>query len=65
VAKRLRVDFNKMVGASRIDEEGQAKACASGVGWVNPHTLQTLAKRHIPATDPKGRPLDGDNDDKR
>lgn len=47
-----------MTGASRVDEEGQAKACATGVGWVNRDTLQTLAKRKIPRTDPKGKPLD-------
>jgi hypothetical protein len=57
VAKRLRVNFDKPVGATRIDEEGQAKPCAMGVGWVNRDTLETLAKRRIPRTDPKGRPL--------
>jgi len=57
VAKRLRVNFDKPVGATRIDEEGQAKPCAMGVGWVNRDTLETLAKLHIPRTDPKGRPL--------
>ncbi len=58
MAKRLRVLFDKPVGAVRIDEEGQAKPCAMGVGWVNPDTRQTLAKLRIPRTDPKGRPLD-------
>ncbi len=52
-----------MTGASRIDEEGQAKACASGVAWVNRDTLQTLAKLNIARTDPKGRPLDEGSDD--
>jgi hypothetical protein len=57
VAKRLHVSFRGDVGATKIDEGGQPKPCASGVGWVNPHTLQTLAKRNIPRTDPWGRPL--------
>ncbi len=58
VAKRLHVSFSGDVGATRVEEAGQAKPCASGVGWVNEHTLQTLAKRKIPRTDPWGRPLD-------
>lgn len=62
MAKRLRVNFNGVVGASRVDEEGQAKACASGVGWVNRDTLQTLAKRRIHRSDPKGKPLDVGNE---
>jgi hypothetical protein len=57
VAKRLHVSFSGGVGASQVDEAGQPKPCASGVGWVNPHTLETLAKRNIPRTDPWGRPL--------
>jgi hypothetical protein len=58
MAKRLHVSFSGDIGATRVDEGGQAKPCASGVGWVNPFTLQTLAKRKIPRTDPWGRPLD-------
>jgi hypothetical protein len=58
VAKRLRVNFQGDVGATRVDEAGQAQACASGVGWVNPHTMQTLAKKKIPRTDPWGRLLE-------
>ena len=58
MAKRLRVNFNKPVGATRIDEEGQAKPCASGVGWVNPDTLKTLEKLRIQRTDAKGRPIE-------
>lgn len=58
MAKRLRVKFGGEVGATRVDEAGQPQACASGVGWVNPHTLQTLAKKKIPRTDPWGRPLE-------
>ncbi|RMD83226.1 MAG: hypothetical protein D6815_07195 [Candidatus Dadabacteria bacterium] len=58
MAKRLRVLFGKPLGAVRVEEHGQPKPCAMGVGWVNPHTWQTLAKLHIPRTDPKGQPLD-------
>ncbi len=57
VAKRLHVSFRGDVGATKIDEAGQPKPCASGVGWVNAHTLETLAKRNIPRTDPWGRTL--------
>lgn len=57
MAKRLRVNFHRPRGASQVDEEGQAKPCAMGVGWVNPDTLKTLDKRDIGRTDPKGRPL--------
>ena len=57
MAKRLRVYFDKPFGGVRIDEEGQAKPCAMGVHWVNVDTLKTLAKRRIPRTDAKGRPL--------
>lgn len=57
MAKRLRVNFNREVGASKIEENGQAKPCAMGVGWVNPDTLQTLRKRPIERTDAWGRPL--------
>jgi hypothetical protein len=52
------VKFQGELGATRVEESGQAQACASGVGWVNPHTLQTLAKKKIPRTDPWGRPLE-------
>jgi hypothetical protein len=57
MAKRLRVNFNREVGASRVAENGQPKPCAMGVGWVNEHTLQTLEKRRIERTDAWGRPL--------
>lgn len=57
MAKRLRVKFQGDVGATHVEEDGQSQACASGVGWVNPHTLKTLAKKKIPRTDPWGRPL--------
>jgi hypothetical protein len=58
MAKRLRVNFDKPAGATRVDEEGQAKPCAMGVHWVNADTLKTLAKRRIRRTDPMGRPLE-------
>jgi len=57
VAKRLQVDFHGEVGASKVEEGGQPKPCASGVGWVNAHTLATLDKKKIPRTDPWGKPL--------
>jgi hypothetical protein len=57
MAKRLRVNFNREVGASKIEENGQSKPCAMGVGWVNQHTLETLEKRRIQRTDAWGRPL--------
>jgi hypothetical protein len=63
MAKRLRVEFNRSRGSSRIEEDGQAKPCASGVGWVNEHTLQTLDKLKIKRTDSKGRPLDDNSKD--
>ena len=63
MAKRLRVNFNKPVGASREDEEGQAKPCAMGVGWVNEHTMQTLNKLRIKRTDAKGRELPDEEKD--
>ena len=59
MAKRLRVNFNREIGASRIEENGQPKPCAVGVGWVNEHTLQTLEKRRIKRTDARGNPLPG------
>lgn len=57
MAKRLHVSFRGDVGASQVEEGGQPKPCASGVGWVNQHTLETLAKRNIAKTDPWGKPL--------
>jgi hypothetical protein len=57
MAKRLHVSFRGDVGASEMEEGGQPKPCASGVGWVNVHTLETLAKKKIPRTDPWGKPL--------
>jgi len=57
MARRLRVNFHRPQGASRIDEEGQPRPCAMGVGWVNLDTRATLARLDIARTDPKGRPL--------
>ena len=34
MAKRLRVNFQGELGATRVEESGQPQACASGVGWV-------------------------------
>lgn len=58
MAKRLRVNFHTARGATLVAEDGQAKPCAMGVGWVNPHTMQTLAKLSIARTDAKGRPIE-------
>jgi len=41
----------------QVDEEGMPQPCALGQPWVNPDTLQTLAKVRVPRTDPWGRPL--------
>ncbi len=62
MAKRLRVTFDRPLGAQRVEEHGQAKPCAMGVGWVNPDTRQTLAKLDIPRTDPTGKPLENKDD---
>jgi hypothetical protein len=56
MAKRLQVNFHKP-GPTMVQEDGQPRPCARGVGWVNEHTQQTLAKRHILRTDAKGNPL--------
>ncbi len=60
MGKRLMINFVK-VGFphyEEVEEEGMAKPCAMGLPWVNPHTLQTLEKRNIQPTGPKGEPLD-------
>ena len=41
----------------KVDEDGKPVPCALGQPWVNEDTLRTLAKLHIPRTDPWGRPL--------
>jgi hypothetical protein len=59
MAKRMMVDFGQRGFPQFVSEEedGMAKPCAIGVEWVNPTTLQTIAKRRIPRTGPKGQPL--------
>jgi hypothetical protein len=56
MAKRLQLNFHKP-GPSHIDENGQPRPCAQGVGWVNRDTLKTLERRRIGRTDAWGRPL--------
>ena len=56
MARRFQVNFHKP-GPTLVPEDGMARPCARGVGWVNEHTQQTLEKRHVPRTDAKGRPL--------
>jgi hypothetical protein len=56
MAKRLQVNFSKP-GPTLVAEDGQPRPCARGVGWVNEHTQQTLAKCRILRTDAKGNVL--------
>ena len=56
MAKRLQVHFGKP-GPTMVDEDGQPRPCASGVGELNADTSATLAKLVIAPTDPWGRPL--------
>ena len=56
MAKRLQVNFRNP-GPTMVAEDGMARPCARGVGWVNEHTQQTLEKLHIRRTDAKGNPL--------
>ncbi len=60
MAKRAQLNFHRPLRDS-VDEQGQARPCAMGVGWVNEDTQATLKKRAIPRTDPKGRPLKEDS----
>lgn len=60
MANRLQVNFHKPV-PTVVAEDGMARPCARGVGWVNEHTEQTLAKRTIPRTDAKGQPVDDES----
>jgi len=39
----------------KADEQGMPQPCALGLPWVNADTQRTLAKLHIPRTDPWGR----------
>lgn len=56
MAKRLQVNFHKP-GPTMVPEDGMARPCARGVGWVNEHTMQTLDMLPIKRTDAKGKPL--------
>lgn len=56
MAKRLQLNFHKP-GPSLVDETGQARPCAMGVGWVNRDTLKTLDRRAIARTDAWGNAL--------
>ena len=40
-----------------VPEHGVPQPCALGQPWVNEDTRRTLARLHIPRTDPWGRPL--------
>lgn len=62
MAKRMVTNFARAGFPSyeRIDEDGQAKPCVYGVPWVNPDTVETVRKRRIERTGPKGEPLAGD-----
>jgi hypothetical protein len=62
MAKRMVTNFSRAGFPSyeRIDEDGQAKPCVYGVPWVNPDTIETLHKRKIKRTGPKGEQIDGD-----
>jgi hypothetical protein len=40
-----------------VEEQGMPQPCALGLPWVNGDTQRTLARLHIPRTDPWGRPL--------
>ena len=42
-----------------VEEDGQPRPCASGVGGLNPDTRATIEKLSIEDTDPWGRPLAG------
>ncbi len=59
VATRMLLHFGKggFPAYETVDEEGMPQPCALGIPWVNEDTQRTLAKLHIPPTDPWGRPL--------
>jgi hypothetical protein len=59
MAKRMMVDFQRQGFPQFVSEEedGMAKPCAVGIEWVNPDTLQTIAKLKIPRTGPRGERL--------
>ena len=60
MGKRLMINFAKagFPHYEEVEEEGMAKPCAMGIPWVNPTTLQTIERRNIPRTGPKGEALD-------
>jgi hypothetical protein len=41
-----------------VAEEGQAKPCVLGVGWVNPETFETIRVRGGERTGPNGELLE-------
>ena len=63
MGKRLMVNFSKagFPQYEEVEEEGMAKPCAMGIPWVNIDTLETLARRHIRRTGPKGEVLEERN----
>ena len=63
MSKRMVTNFGREGFPSYecIDEEGQAKPAIYGVPWVNPDTLETIAKHGGKRTGPKGEPLEGES----
>ena len=59
MAKRMVIHFQEggLESYAPVPEHGVPQPCALGQPWVNEDTLQTLAKLHVPRTDPWGRPL--------
>ena len=59
MAKRMLLHFQKggFPAYEEADEQGMPQPCALGIPWVNLDTQRTLARLHIPRTDPWGRPL--------
>jgi hypothetical protein len=53
----LHFDWGAYPAYEKADEQGMPQPCALGVPWVNHDTQRTLARLHIPRTDPWGRPL--------
>ena len=45
-------------------EDGIPVPCALGSPWVNEDTQKTLARLRIPRTDPWGKPLPGEPEEK-
>jgi len=59
VAKRMLLHYQKggFPSYECVEEQGMPQPCALGIPWVNADTQKTLARLHIPRTDPWGRPL--------